>query len=51
MWLEPVGATLLASCTCPYFFDRIVICKHIWAGILAAEAQSLPLMAPGISPR
>ena len=27
------------------------ICKHIWAGILAAEAQSLPLMAPGVSPR
>ena len=23
VWLEPVGATLLASCTCPYFFDRI----------------------------
>ena len=51
VWLEPVGAKLFASCTCPYFFDRIAICKHIWAVILAAEAQSLPLVPPGVSPR
>ena len=51
MWIEPVGARLLVSCTCPFFFDRLEICKHIWAAIMAAEAQSLPLVAPGVSPR
>jgi superfamily II DNA or RNA helicase len=50
VWIEPDGSLLRASCTCPYFFDRVEICKHIWAVILAAEAQSLPLTAPGIAP-
>ena len=51
VWLEPDRSQLRASCTCPYFFDRTEICKHIWAVILAAEAQSLSLVAPHISPR
>jgi len=28
---------LIVSCTCPYFFDREAVCKHIWAVALAAE--------------
>jgi superfamily II DNA or RNA helicase len=51
VWLEPDGRQLRASCTCPFFFDRGAICKHIWAAILAAEAQSIPLLVPGVAPR
>lgn len=50
VWLEPVGTLLRASCTCPYFIDRSDICKHVWAVILAAEQQSLPLVPPGVAP-
>jgi superfamily II DNA or RNA helicase len=50
VWLEPVGALLRAACTCPYFIDRLDICKHVWAVILAAEQQSLPLVVPGVAP-
>jgi superfamily II DNA or RNA helicase len=28
-----------ASCDCPYFHDRFVICKHIWAALLEAELR------------
>ncbi|MBI3651302.1 MAG: SNF2 helicase associated domain-containing protein [Acidobacteria bacterium] len=31
------GATLVASCSCPYFDEDY--CKHIWATILAAESK------------
>lgn len=51
VWVEPEGSLLRASCTCPYFIDRFEICKHIWAVILAAEAQSLPLLPPAIAPQ
>src|SRR5689334_17095366 len=27
------------SCSCPFFHDRGVGCKHIWATILVAEQQ------------
>src|SRR5258705_6253555 len=30
---DPRGA-FTASCDCPYFHDRFVICKHIWAALL-----------------
>lgn len=50
VWIEPADRLLRASCTCQYFLDRFDICKHIWAVILATEAQSLPLVAPGVSP-
>ena len=48
VWLEPAGDLLRASCTCPFFVDRYDICKHVWAVILAAEAQGVPLLTPGI---
>src|SRR4051812_2857985 len=32
-----------ASCECPYFFDRLTICKHIWATLLEAERRGLLL--------
>jgi superfamily II DNA or RNA helicase len=49
VWIEPVGALIRASCTCPYFIDHFDICKHIWAVVLAAEARSMPLLAPGVA--
>ncbi|MES1255425.1 MAG: SWIM zinc finger family protein, partial [Acidobacteriota bacterium] len=50
VWLEPVGTLLRVACTCPYFIDRFDACKHIWAVVLAAEAQSVPLVLPGVAP-
>jgi superfamily II DNA or RNA helicase len=47
--IEPDRALLRASCTCPYFSGGFDICKHIWAVILAAEAQSIPLTPPGVN--
>src|SRR5438105_9250255 len=31
--------SLSVWCDCPYFVDNGVPCKHLWATILAAEAQ------------
>jgi hypothetical protein len=31
--------TVFASCTCPYFEGEGMICKHIWATLLAAEKR------------
>jgi superfamily II DNA or RNA helicase len=39
---DPRGS-LTASCDCPYFHDRFVICKHIWAALLEAERRGLLL--------
>src|SRR6185295_10875557 len=50
VWLEPAADLLNASCTCPYFIDTYDICKHIWAVILSAEAQAVPLLSPGVEP-
>jgi superfamily II DNA or RNA helicase len=50
VWLETGDALIRASCTCPYFIDHADICKHIFAVILAAEAQSVTLVAPGVRP-
>jgi superfamily II DNA or RNA helicase len=35
------GATVRATCSCPYF--DVSLCKHIWATVLAADAQQLLL--------
>ena len=50
VWIEAVDAQLRSSCTCPHFIDHSLICKHIWATILAAEAQGIPLIEPGPAP-
>ncbi|MCB1036737.1 MAG: SWIM zinc finger family protein, partial [Acidobacteria bacterium] len=34
-------AVLQSSCTCPYFEDRLEVCKHIWATVLAASEEGL----------
>ena len=34
---------LTASCDCPYFTDRFVVCKHIWAALLEAERRGFLL--------
>ena len=48
VWLEPFGDLIRASCTCPFLVDRDAICKHVWAVILAAEEQGVPLLMPGV---
>jgi superfamily II DNA or RNA helicase len=48
--LEQNADQIRATCTCPYFVDRLEICKHIWATVLAAEAKGLPLIRPGPAP-
>src|SRR5262245_47034131 len=48
--LTQQGSAVRATCTCPFFSDRLEICKHIWATILAAETRGLPLIAPGPAP-
>ncbi|PYR25215.1 MAG: hypothetical protein DMF98_12990, partial [Acidobacteria bacterium] len=50
VWLETGDEVIRASCSCPYFVDHVDICKHIFAVVLAAEAQSIPLVAPGVRP-
>jgi superfamily II DNA or RNA helicase len=35
------GDAYAASCDCPYYVDRLDICKHIWAVVLAADAEGL----------
>jgi superfamily II DNA or RNA helicase len=32
---------IVARCECPFFLDRADICKHIWALVLAADAEGL----------
>jgi superfamily II DNA or RNA helicase len=34
-------AGFIATCECPFFADRNDICKHIWAVVLAADAEGL----------
>ena len=31
----------VASCECPFFVDRVDICKHIWALVLTADSEGL----------
>ena len=41
--------TVSVWCDCPYFVDNGIACKHLWATILAADAQgglSVPTSAP-----
>ena len=40
------GDAFLASCQCPYFADRQDFCKHIWAVVLAADAEGFLLDDP-----
>ncbi|HXW03878.1 MAG TPA: DEAD/DEAH box helicase [Vicinamibacterales bacterium] len=35
------GETFTASCDCPFFEDRLQICKHIWAVLLVADDRQL----------
>lgn len=37
--LRREGEQIHAACTCPYFEDAL--CKHVWAVLMAAEAQRL----------
>src|SRR4029453_14206147 len=41
--IDRSGAGFLASCECPYFVDRVDICKHIWATLLEAETRGFLL--------
>ena len=33
------GDEFIASCQCPHFADRRDLCKHVWAVVLAADAE------------
>src|SRR5687768_1554516 len=44
--LSREGDGFFASCQCPYFSDRQDFCKHIWAVVLAADAEGLLLADP-----
>jgi superfamily II DNA or RNA helicase len=44
------GNVFSGSCECPYFEDRFVVCKHIWAAMLEAERRQL-LAGDGDLPR
>src|ERR1043166_2923825 len=44
------GDAFFASCECPYFFDRVSICKHIWAALLEAERRHLLLGSGTVGP-
>src|SRR4051812_49405839 len=37
--LERTKKAIKAWCSCPYCDDHLAPCKHIWATLLAAEAQ------------
>ena len=37
------GDAFTATCQCPYFKDRLDFCKHVWAVVLAADAEGLLL--------
>src|SRR5437867_3690136 len=50
VWIETAGPLVRGSCTCRYFEDRSDICKHIFAAILSAEAQAIPLVPAGVRP-
>ncbi len=39
--LQSKGDQLVVSCDCPYFGDGGRVCKHIWATLLAAEADDI----------
>ena len=39
--LNREGAGYTGTCECPFFLDRQDICKHIWAVVLAADAEGL----------
>ncbi len=32
---------LLGGCTCPYFYQHIACCKHIWATLVLCEAKKI----------
>src|SRR5262245_54908931 len=39
VFLTVEGTRLVASCTCPFFDDRLEPCKHAWAAVEAAIAR------------
>ena len=41
---------LRVTCTCPFFYDSLEVCKHIWAAALAAESRNLSLVAADAVP-
>src|SRR3954469_12168690 len=44
------GDVFRVSCECPYFFDRLTTCKHIWAAMLEAERRGALLGDGSIGP-
>ena len=44
------GDAFTATCQCPYFKDRLDFCKHVWAVVLAADAEGLLLGDTPLTP-
>ena len=44
------GDAFTATCQCPYFQDRLDFCKHVWAVVLAADAEGLLLGDTPLTP-
>ncbi len=45
-WGDAYDGSLFASCTCPRYADGH-LCKHLWAAILAVDAQNKDHLVPG----
>jgi superfamily II DNA or RNA helicase len=45
-WSDANDGSLFASCTCPRYTDGH-LCKHLWAAILAVDAQNKDNLVPG----
>jgi superfamily II DNA or RNA helicase len=41
VWLSLDNDRLLVDCTCPQFFENTILCKHMWAAILAADEKGV----------
>jgi superfamily II DNA or RNA helicase len=39
--LEIEGQQVSGTCTCPYFSDRLQICKHLWAVVLECDRRKV----------
>ncbi|MBV8207720.1 MAG: SWIM zinc finger family protein, partial [Acidobacteria bacterium] len=35
------GNIFTVACSCPYFRDNLIPCKHLWAVLLASDRESL----------
>jgi superfamily II DNA or RNA helicase len=44
--LQYEDRVLLAGCMCPYFDENFILCKHIWAVLIACEREKVEFPGP-----